>query len=187
MATKKPSKTNRPPGRPPSELMDRKPDVEFSTGRKLIYLDWIAKEGTYYLGAKAAGVTYATVLNHRAKDPEFARAEQEAKEENTDTLIREAKRRAIEGVSKPLIGGRNKDEVVAYEQVYSDGLLQTLMKSRRSEFGSGGAEGGSGGSSSGRQGGVLIVPQAPHSVTEWHKLYGAKAKGLTHHPDPPKL
>lgn len=171
-------------GRPESEKLKPKPDVPFTPERKAIYLAWVLEEGTMYLGAREAGVTYQTIVNHRAKDPEFARQEQEAKEANTDFLIKVARGRAVNGVSKPLLGGQFKDEIVCYEQVFSDGLMQTLLKSRRGEFGSQGSEGGSGGGGSGgRVGGVLIVPAAPHSITEWTALYGEKAKGTTGMPE----
>lgn len=165
-------------GRPPTEKMTRKPDVEFTPDRKRRYLEYVQEHGTLYAAAASVGVDYTTVLNHRESDPVFKIAEKAAKEEHTDMLVREATRRAVHGVTRARIGGKDKDIVVLYEQEYSDSLMQTLLRARREEFGKGAGEGGGAGGS-GREGGVLIVPAAPHSVTEWTKLYGEKAKGTT--------
>lgn len=168
--------------------MPRKPDVEFTPERKQLYLDHVRTNGTLFIGAELAGVSSTTVQNHREKDPEFKRLEREAKEAHTDMCVAEAQRRAIQGVKRAVIGGKDKDRIILYEQEYSDGLLQTILRSKRGEFGNQGSEAAAGGgpAGSGTGGGVLIVPQAPHSVTDWTTLYGEKAKGLTNHPDTPK-
>lgn len=176
------------PGRKPTPKMERKPDVQFTPERKATYLQYVEEHGTLYAAARAAGVSVQTVCNHRDSDPEFKNLETAAKEEHTDMLIREATRRAVHGTKRAVIGGKDKDQIILYEQEYSDGLMQTLLRSKRGEFGNQGSEAAAGGgpAGSGTGGGVLIVPQAPHSVTDWTTLYGEKAKGLTNHPDTPK-
>lgn len=161
--------------------LPRKPDVQFTPERKERYLEYLRKHGTYYLAAAHAGVSYKTIQHHRESDIDFKLREELAKEENTDALVQVARKRAIDGTLKPIIGGQFKDQVVAHETVLSDGLMSLLLKAQREEFGNAGAAAGASGNGNGG-GGVLIVPQAPHSVMDWHKLYGEKAKGLTHMP-----
>jgi hypothetical protein len=172
------------PGRPKSEPTKPKAYVEFTPERRALFLEHLEEHGTFYEGCAGIGITYSTLVNHRKKDTEFDQQVEMAHQRHVDMLVRVATGRAVHGVSKPIVGGRNKDEIVAHEQVYSDGLMQTLLKSKRTEFGAGGSDGGAGGGSGpgGRAGGLLIVPAAPHSVTEWHKLYGEKAKGQTGKP-----
>lgn len=167
------------PGRPPTRKMERKAHVEFTPERKAQYIRYVEEHGTLYAAAASVSVDFQTVLNHRDSDPVFKAQELQAKEAHTDMLITEATRRAVHGVKRAVIGGKDKDRIILHQQEYSDGLLQTLLKSRRGEFGSQGSEGATGGViGGGGGGGVLIVPQAPHTVTEWHKLYGAKSKGV---------
>lgn len=169
-------------GRPPTPKMERKPDVEFTPARKVKYLAHVTAHGTIYAGCAAVGITAQTLTNHREKDPEFKQLEIMAREQHTDMLVAEATRRAVVGYEKPLIGGKNKDRVVAKERCFSDGLMQTLLRAKRGEYGNEGSSAGEGGGGGGGGGGVLVVPQAPHSIAEWQSLYGEKAKGLTHAP-----
>lgn len=64
-------------------------------------------------------------------DPDFRARYDAAIAAGTAVLEAEAVRRAVEGVDRPLIGGRFKDEVVAYERVYSDNLLTFLLRARK--------------------------------------------------------
>jgi hypothetical protein len=85
--------------------------------------------------ARAAGLRRETFYEWRAKDVDFAAAWNEALEEATDTMEREAWRRAVEGVEKPIVGriGKDQDGIVTYVQEYSDSLMQLLLKAHRPE------------------------------------------------------
>jgi len=161
------------------DVMTAKPPIEFTEERKQRYIDYVREHGVYYLAAAHAGVTPETAIIHRKTDKEFGARVDEAKEQHTDMLVEAATARAVKGVRKPIVGGQFKDEIVAYEQVYSDGLMQTLLKSKRAEYGAQGVEAIGGGVGNGGGGGILIVPYAPHSIVEWVELYGEAAKGMT--------
>jgi hypothetical protein len=68
--------------------------------------------------------------NRRAADEAFARAWEDALEQGTDSLEDEARRRALQGVEKPVFReGRQVGTVTEY----SDTLLIFLLKARRPE------------------------------------------------------
>ena len=73
----------------------------------------LAKTGNVSESAKAAGLARATVYNHREVDQEFKNKWDDAVEQATDALIKEARNRAIAG---------------------SDTLLIFLIKGKRHEY-----------------------------------------------------
>jgi hypothetical protein len=157
----------------PIQKLNRKPPVEFTAERKEQFLSEYRASGLVYLSAEACGISERTVNEHCKQDPAFAEAFEAAKQAWIDeVLVKEAVRRATQGVRRPIIGGRFKDEVVAEEQVYSDSLMSQLLKAKRGEFraGEGGAEGGGGG-------GVLMVPAAPLTMDDWETAFGELARG----------
>lgn len=159
----------------PSKKMERKPPVEFTPERKLVYLRELRRTGLVYLSAELAGVTRWTVQDHQKRDPEFGQQHEEAKQYWVDTvLVKEAVRRAIEGVEEPIVGGKFKDEIVTHVRRYSDGLLTTLLRANRSEFRDGKSEAGSGGGSSP----VMFIPAVvPNTMDDWENMYGEAALG----------
>lgn len=92
--------------------------------------------------AQALGIIPPTIREWRRQDPDFDQMCIEAESIVTDQMEREAIRRAVRGVLEPVVG---KSGVVMYEdpvtgkseplmtRKYSDGLLQFLLKGRRSE------------------------------------------------------
>ena len=74
------------------------------------------------------GIARITAYEHRDKDPEFSAAWDNALEEAVDLLEAEARRRALEGVARPIYHGGVQCGSV---QEYSDGILQFLLKSHR--------------------------------------------------------
>lgn len=70
-----------------------------------------------------------TVIDWCEKDPAFARAYEDAKEDGLDVLEDEAVRRGVEGVTRPIYQG---GELVGHEQVYSDKMLEMVLAGRRS-------------------------------------------------------
>lgn len=154
-----------------------KVSVPFTPERKDIFLDWFRKTGLIALSAQAAGVSTAAIADHRKKDPLFDELCQEAKEQHTDTLVQEAQRRAYAGVTKPIIGGKFKDEVITTVQEYSDRLMELLLKANREEFRGKDAATGAG------SGGVLIIPGGPESIDDWEAQQGEAARGQTGKPE----
>lgn len=136
--------------------------------QKRKFLEQLERVRVPHLAAKACGLKSWMVADEREVNEDFDREIHEILERDTDELVVEARRRAVEGVRKPIIGGRFKDEIVAHEMVYSDGLLQMLLKARRSEFRNGD------GASIAVQSGVVVVPGMAGGVEEWEKKFGKK-------------
>ena len=80
--------------------------------------------------ARAASVNRRTVYCWRDENPEFAADWDEALEEATDTLEAEARRRALDGVAKPVF---YQGEECGTVQEYSDTLMTLLLKAHRPE------------------------------------------------------
>lgn len=154
-----------------------KSPVEFTPERKDVFLEWYRRTGLMALSGQAAGVALSTVKDHIKKDPLFAELAHEAKEQHTDTLVQEAQRRAYAGVSKPIIGGKFKDEVITHVQEYSDRLMELLLKANREEFRGKDAATGS------EAGGVMVIPSGPESIDDWEASQGEAARGQTGKPE----
>lgn len=75
-----------------------------------------------------AGVSLAKYRKALDDDPDFAEQVQEAKERAVDRLESEARRRAVEGVTRHVY---YKGEVVGEQTDYSDSLLMFLLKANR--------------------------------------------------------
>ncbi len=127
------------------------------TNRARTAPDWADKffealrtEGTIYHACKKVGVGRRTVYERRDRDPEFAAAFADAKEDGVDVLEREAIHRGCEGYLEPVVHqGRIMGDWVneAGEQVmpdapgarfvpvavrkFSDTLLANLLKWKR--------------------------------------------------------
>lgn len=152
----------------------RKPAVEFTMERRMRYLYELRKTGLHYKSAQVAGVSATRVLKLRKEDPDFDAAVRMAKNLFVDeVLVKAAVTRAVDGVERPIIGGKDRDQVVATEQVYSDSLLALLLKSQRGdEFRE--PKAGDAGKYN-QEGGVIIVPASPATPEEWEAQYGEMA------------
>jgi hypothetical protein len=82
------------------------------------------------LACRAAGVGRATVYRLRDGDEKFAAAWDEAAEDGTVLLKLECRRRAVEGVDRPVF---YKGQQVGTVKEYSDRLLIFLLKAARPE------------------------------------------------------
>jgi hypothetical protein len=92
------------------------------------FLDALAKSGVIADACAAASVSRRQVYEWR-KDEQFEHAYKEACEEAADGLESEARRRAVEGVTRKRY---NKDgDIISEEMVYSDTLLLALLKARK--------------------------------------------------------
>lgn len=91
---------------------------------KAKFLDHYSKSGNVTLAALAAGITRQAAYKARGADGDFASAWEEAKEEATDLLYGEARRRALQGRPEPVFyQGQKVGEVMRY----SDYLLWKLL------------------------------------------------------------
>lgn len=153
--------------------------VTLTPERKLKFLEAYAKCGHKTRAAANVGVDVNTVIYHEGKDPVFKAAVAEALDLYVGSLQEIATDRFRDGVQRPLIGGRNKDEIIAYEQVFDNRLGEFLMKtySRQHAVGAGSDEGGPAGAGGAYGGGVLIVPNRVQSLEDWERVYGDAARG----------
>ncbi|MCB9852655.1 MAG: hypothetical protein H6819_06140 [Phycisphaerales bacterium] len=67
----------------------------------------------------------STLKNWRRADAEFAEKLESARAEAADTLELEARRRAVDGVERPVF---HKGEIVGHTREYSDSLLAMLLR-----------------------------------------------------------
>lgn len=158
----------------PIQKLQRKPPVEFTAARKEQFLELYRKNGLLYLSAEIVGVHERTVQDHVKQDPVFGEAYESAKQAWIDeVLVQEAVRRATKGNQRPIVGGKDRDEIVAHEMVYSDQLMALMLRSRRGEF----RDGVNGGEGGGSGGGVLLVPTAPMTMDDWEAAFSTDALG----------
>lgn len=92
------------------------------------FLGLIAQGYTISHAAKVAGFSRYAVYRLKADNAAFADALAEAEEAGTQFLEEEARRRAVEGVERPLV---SNGQVIATVRDYSDTLLIFLLKARR--------------------------------------------------------
>jgi len=77
---------------------------------------------------KLLGIAVENIRRARVKDPEFDEAVKNAIEEGYDMLEEEARRRAVDGVDRPVFFQGEQCGVI---REYSDQLLITLLKANR--------------------------------------------------------
>lgn len=80
--------------------------------------------------ASSIGIGRRTAYEWRTADPVFAAAWDEAEQMAADRLEREAWRRGVEGVDKPVV---YKGEITDTFKEYSDRMLELLLKAHRPE------------------------------------------------------
>lgn len=83
----------------------------------------------------AGGMSRDWYYDQRRTDEVFAAAWDEALETAIDAMELEARRRAVEGVEKPLLGrvGKDQDGIITVVREYSDQLMVLLLKAHRPE------------------------------------------------------
>jgi len=168
----------------PIEKLKPKPMVPFTAERKQRYLELFRHHpelgGRKYLCAEAVGVSGSTIDYHVKNDPEFAQALEDARQAWIDEhLFTAALKRARDGVERPIIGGKYKDQVVATERVYSDSLMLAMLRAHRPEFRDRDAADKQAADRLGTvgNGGVMVLPAAPSTISDWQKQFGELAKG----------
>lgn len=152
--------------------------LKFDDAAKDRYITVLAQTGFKTRACMAAGVSRMTVDSHIENDPDFAEAHQEALDRYHARFMEHWETLVYEGTDEPIIGGKDKDEVVTYKKVYPTNLI--AMEARRVEPGFKerseiDLKGG---------GGVLVVP-ANASQEEWQKIVEGR-NAETVQPDPPE-
>lgn len=140
------------------------------------FLDSFREYGLFTRASEYAGVRNNTIRHHMELDPDFAAAVQEAKEFYRDKVISHHRDLLFNGCEEPIVGGKDKDEIVAYKRVYPIRLIELELRRQEPEY---------------REktemdmnvnGGVLVAPAAM-SAAEWAEKYGkGEADGGTTDP-----
>lgn len=152
--------------------------LKFDDEAKERYIAVLATTGFKTRAAMAAGISCQTANNHIENDPDFAEAVDDALSRYHARFMEHWETLVYEGTEEPIIGGPDRDEVVATKRIYPINLI--AMEARRVEPGFKerseiDLKGG---------GGVLVVP-ANASPDEWQKIVeGQNAE--TVQPDPPE-
>lgn len=95
--------------------------------RQQAFLAAFSATGVITTAAEAAQIDRSTHYEW-LEDPDYEKRFHEAEEQAADILESEARRRAVEGVTKPIYQGK---ELVGHVQEYSDTLLTFLLSGRR--------------------------------------------------------
>jgi len=96
--------------------------------RKRTFLEHLRETANVTESAQVAGVSRTAMYERRAIDPELSKAWDDAIEQATDALEKEARRRALDGVDKPVhFQGKRVDLI----KEYSDPLLMFMLRGHR--------------------------------------------------------
>lgn len=142
----------------------------FDLDRQTRFCEEFAKHGRKKQAADSAGVSLATVQRYLSADPVFKDMVFEAQAVYRDHVAEEVYRRAIVGVDKVILGGQFKDEILGYEKVYSDRLLE--LEAKRVEPGyrdRGNID------IAVKEGGVLVIG-GQGNIDEWENKFKDSAK-----------
>lgn len=104
--------------------------AKFTDKKREKFLKRLAETANITLSSNSIGMTRNALYNIRARDPEFAKAWDDALEEATDALEFEARRRALHGTDKPVFHRGKKCGII---KEYSDTLMIVLLKAHRGE------------------------------------------------------
>ncbi len=96
--------------------------------RKQTFLEHLRETCNVTESAQVAGVSRTALYERRAIDPELAKAWDDAVEQATDALEKEARRRALDGVEKPVHFQGKRVDVI---KEYSDPLLMFMLSGHR--------------------------------------------------------
>lgn len=107
----------------PKDIIRRYHD--FSATKQKRYLKVLEETGNRMTAAASVGVDHEICMAFASRNPTFHKRARQAENNFLAELEAEAKRRAVTGVEKDVW---YQGEVVGKEKVYSDKLLETLMK-----------------------------------------------------------
>lgn len=84
--------------------------------------------------AEAAGVCLETVKQHEKNDPEFANAIEACRQAYADRVEAQMVKVAIEGIEEPIIGGKDRDEIVGHKKIIATNILAMMAKRANPEY-----------------------------------------------------
>jgi transposase len=101
---------------------------KFTDRARATFIETLAETCNVSEAARRAGIARRTVYEWKDADPEFAADWLDAEETAADKLELEARRRAVEGVDKPITF---QGAVTGTYKEYSDKMLEILLKAHR--------------------------------------------------------
>lgn len=117
----RPNTSRRPKGTDNNFGPKDKPEV------RVAFLAVLAAGGSPTKASGAVGIDRRTAYTWKVKDAEFSEAWDDAVEAGNDGLEDEARRRAVDGIDKPVTVAGEREVV----KEYSDTLLTLMLKGRR--------------------------------------------------------
>lgn len=108
--------------------------IQQQRAKRWLYLTGLANRGMKTVAAMNAGITNYTLMMWRRKCPIFTECEKIASSLFQERLQLEMYRRGVEGVTEPVIGGKNRDEIVCTVRKYSDKCLEMLGRIHMKEM-----------------------------------------------------
>lgn len=140
--------------------------------QKEIFLESLAQNGNVTQAARLAGWKYPTIAEeYRKEDPDFDRAWFDAKRQANDSLIAEARRRAVDGIEEPVF---YKGQLCGSITKYSDKLLETLLKGEMPEKFREMEKSGD------ERPGVLVIPRSAETIdiNDWEENAAQQQQAL---------
>lgn len=120
----------KPKNLPEPVRLSTDPTPEETDAWRAIFLRELAKWGVAVHAAKEAGVSIRTANRHRAKDPEFAEAWEEARGAIVATMEVVARQRALVGVRTPVI---YQGKIVEHINEVDSGMLRWMLAKLKPE------------------------------------------------------
>jgi hypothetical protein len=102
--------------------------VRFDDELKAAFLKIYSQTNRVMESLAAVEVNYDTLQKHLENDPIFAQGYEDAKRIYRDKIHRHAERLMMGGVDVPIVGGKNRDRVVANYKNYPYQLLHAELK-----------------------------------------------------------
>jgi hypothetical protein len=152
------------------KFLNRNP-YKFTLKVQMLFCEHLSILGRVTHAARASGISPLTVKATEKSNPAFAEMIGLAQMEYRDKVAAEVYRRAIEGYDVPIIGGREKDRVVAFERRYSDRLLE--MEAKRVDSGYREKQA----LNIGQAGGVIVINASPTDKEPWRAKYNQPEAG----------
>jgi len=116
------------------QIKERRIPTKFDDAAKGRCLAMLRMGQSIPTAARASGVVPSTVYDHMEREPEFQEAVDEAREHYNKIIFNELQRRVLEGLPKPIIGGPDKDTVVAVVMEKDSNLLMSELRRRMPEY-----------------------------------------------------
>lgn len=98
------------------------------------FLSTLERVGLLRIAADAVGVKVNRIQDYRREHPEFDEMVIDAIGRHADNCVARIQSIALDGTKKPLIGGKDRDQIVAYETRHPERLLELFLLKHDSSY-----------------------------------------------------